>query len=549
MKIAILTVNSGNGRFEKFKETWKVLFEKHNCELVIVQDGTPPTVNGMNAEEVMGKYAPALTNFNTENRNLGFAYIAKILKGCEIIITLDENVSPIGDPIQDHIDALQKRVPVSWISTASEYSRGFPYSIRSEAEVVISHGVWEGSGDWDAPTQLVLGEKRPTTFYKGIIPKGIYYPMCSMNLAFKIKVLPYIFHAPGTSEIRRFDDIFAGIVSKRIIDGMGWAVVSGYATVNHKKASDPFQNLKNEAAGIELNESFWRGDENHPYFEVYRNKLRIWQEFIENVDLQEVIEPRNETETPEPSKDDVFECAEENKTENIEVPINEEKVLQQDPPTENYNELEDYQSEMNFWRGWLVGNGKANENPGGLRKRFHFMIGDKKEVKIADLGAGAMCLIGNYHHDVKVKVISSDLLADEYAKMRAELNINPQIVVEKQDMENLTYGDNTFDIVYCGNALDHTKDPYKALKEMLRICKAGGYIYLRHIAHEGKRHNYRNLHKWNIDATENGDCKFWSDTPDFQNKGFLLSDIYHGFKTTVELIPKGALITSYLQKA
>ncbi len=104
MRIAILTVNSGNGRFEKFKETWKEIFEKHNCELVVVQDGSNPTVNGMNAGEVMGKYATALTNFNNGNINLGLAYIAKILKDCEIIIVLDENVSPIGDTIQYHLD-------------------------------------------------------------------------------------------------------------------------------------------------------------------------------------------------------------------------------------------------------------------------------------------------------------------------------------------------------------------------------------------------------------------------------------------------------------
>ena len=207
-----------------------------------------------------------------------------------------------------------------------------------------------------------------------------------------------------------------------------------------------------------------------------------------------------------------------------------------------------YQGELKFWRDWLEGNGKAYERSGRLSDRFTPLIGHKKEITIANLGAGPMCLIGNWRRDVKVNVISSDLLADEYTKMRAELNLRPQYIVEKQDMENLTYENNKFDIVYCANALDHTQNPRKALNEMVRICKPGGYIYLRHIAHEGKRHNYRNLHKWNIDATENDDCRFWSDWPEHMDKGFLLSDIYQGFKTTVELIPKGALITSFVQK-
>ncbi|MGD0523196.1 MAG: hypothetical protein ABSA43_01415 [Candidatus Microgenomates bacterium] len=281
--IAIVIPTIRPEHFKKFKEDWQPLIEKHDCKLVVVVDGKNPTVNGKSATEIMGKYVSTLTNFNAGIRNLGFAYVAKTLKDCEIIITLDDDVTPVGDTIQDHIEALAKRVPVSWLSTASEYTRGFPYAVRSEAEVVLSHGIWEGSGDWDAPTQLVMGEKRPTTFYKGPIPKGIYYPMCSMNLAFKRKVLPYIFHAPWALDINRFDDIFAGIVSKREIDKHGWAAVTGYATVNHDKASDPFKNLKNEAPGIELNETFWQGDETHPYFKDYRKKYKLWQEFIEKL--------------------------------------------------------------------------------------------------------------------------------------------------------------------------------------------------------------------------------------------------------------------------
>ncbi len=266
--------------FKAFKSAWQELFEAHDCTLVVVEDGKNPTVNGKGVKEVMGKHAQALTNFNAGIRNLGFAYVAKNLKDIDTIITLDDDVFPLGDTIADHLIALNQNVPVSWISTATDYTRGFPYSIRNEAEVVISHGVWEGSGDWDAPTQLVLGDKRKTTFYKGPIPKGVYYPMCSMNLAFKRKVLPYIFHAPWALGINRFDDIFAGITSKRELDKLGWAVVSGFATVEHKRASNPIKNLTDEAPGIELNETYWQGQEDHPYFKIYKEKYKIWQEFI-----------------------------------------------------------------------------------------------------------------------------------------------------------------------------------------------------------------------------------------------------------------------------
>lgn len=269
---------------EPFLLAWTPVANKHDVELLIVKDGKNPTVNGHSVKEVMGEYEDCLTNFNAGIRNLGFAYVAKYLPEVEYIVTLDDDETPIGDPIQDHIDALNMRVPISWISTAvDDYTRGFPYAVRSEAPVMLSHGVWEGVADWDAPTQLVRGSRHPVEFYRGPIPKEVYYPMCSMNLAFRREMLPHIFHAPWALGVNRFDDIFTGIVCKREMDKLGWAAVTGYARVHHERASNVFKNLQHEALGISLNESFWQGDESHEYFSLYRAKLERWKEFLSSI--------------------------------------------------------------------------------------------------------------------------------------------------------------------------------------------------------------------------------------------------------------------------
>lgn len=282
--VVVPTIPARQEIFDKFMEKWQPLFTKHSVRLLVVEDGEDPRVNSVDAETVMGAYSSCLSNFNAGIRNLGFAYIARDLTEVEYIITLDDDVLPIGDPIQDHIDALNMRVPISWMSTAAEPMRGFPYAVRDEAEVVLSHGVWEGVADWDAPTQLVKGSYRPVTFPMMPVPKGVYYPMCSMNLAFKRKMLPHIFHAPWALGIHRFDDIFAGIESKRAIDKEGWAAVTGYARVHHERASNTFKNLENEAPGLTLNETFWQGDESHPYFKIYREKLATWQSFLKTIE-------------------------------------------------------------------------------------------------------------------------------------------------------------------------------------------------------------------------------------------------------------------------
>jgi reversibly glycosylated polypeptide / UDP-arabinopyranose mutase len=55
----------------------------------------------------------------------------------------------------------------------------------------------------------------------------------------------------------RFDDIWFGIIFKKIIDHLGWNVSVGEPFVSHQKASNVFTNLKKEAPGIETNEIFW----------------------------------------------------------------------------------------------------------------------------------------------------------------------------------------------------------------------------------------------------------------------------------------------------
>jgi len=203
--------------------------------------------------------------------------------------------------------------------------------------------------------------------------------------------------------------------------------------------------------------------------------------------------------------------------------------------------------EIAFWRYWLSGKTSFCERINPLIHRLDFMIGDKKVVKIANLGAGPRSIIGDAREGIKVEVVSSDLLADEYKKLFEEFNIKPAFSVERQDMTRLTYPDATFDIVVCTNALDHCLDPYRALKEMVRICKLGGWIFIEHFAHEGKRHGYKGFHKWNLDVTEDNDCIIWN-KKDFLTDTFLLSDIYPGFSTNIRPSGRVMIIRSFVQK-
>lgn len=304
--IAVVVPTIRPESFRDFVVSWKTLFIKHRVQLIRIEDGKVPLVSHFNLENVsidspgalgqsmhtgklLGKDEDLIYNFNDGVRNLGFAYVAKKMSDIEYIITLDDDVRPLpnNDPIQDHIDVLNTHKCVSWVNTASIPMRGLPYEIRDEAEVVLSHGVWEGVPDLDAVSQLYMnGNYRNIELSCGAIPKGILFPMCIMNVAFKRKMLPYMYQAPAYGDYQRFSDIWGGINAKRAIDEKGWAAVTGYSTILHERASDVYTNLRKEARGIMLNEKYWKGDidsmegVDQDYFNNYHDKMKRWEKLI-----------------------------------------------------------------------------------------------------------------------------------------------------------------------------------------------------------------------------------------------------------------------------
>lgn len=176
---------------------------------------------------------------------------------------------------------------------------------------------------------------------------------------------------------------------------------------------------------------------------------------------------------------------------------------------------------------------------------FKPMIGDKKNVSILDVGAGMFNTIGTLWYNIDVQVTCCDILADEYKKILDEYKIEPIHHIEKQDMENLTYKDESFDIVHCVNAIDHCVNPLKAIKEMYRVCKKGGWIYMRHGISMGNQRHYSGFHQWDIQPVTDGSCDFIG-----QDRAFSLNDYFSEFKTELkqEVGNEPPMIVSILHK-
>jgi hypothetical protein len=83
-----------------------------------------------------------------------------------------------------------------------------------------------------------------------------------MNLAFRREVVPAFYQFPMDDnewDVGRFDDIWSGLVLKRAADVLGKSIYNGRPLCRHDKAPrSTFDDLANEAAGLELNEHVWR---------------------------------------------------------------------------------------------------------------------------------------------------------------------------------------------------------------------------------------------------------------------------------------------------
>lgn len=227
-------------------------------------------------------------------RNYGFLQAYRM--GADIIITIDDDCYPVKNHhlIENHLRNLSLSMPKKWVNSYPDarhlFTRGMPYLNRDEQPIMLSHGLWTNVLDHDGPTHLQHLRFRAefAEHFMQIIPNGAYFPMCSMNMAFRHKITPLMYF-PLMGEDRegnkwgydRFDDIWAGIFAKKIMDHLGYGVINGSPFVEHRKASDPFKNLQKEAKGIEMNEKIWKAVDSVKLTE--NNVIGCYQELVEKI--------------------------------------------------------------------------------------------------------------------------------------------------------------------------------------------------------------------------------------------------------------------------
>jgi len=136
-----------------------------------------------------------------------------------------------------------------------------------------------------------------------------------------------------------------------------------------------------------------------------------------------------------------------------------------------------------------------------LTEKITSLLPNNPAVKILDVGAGPFTSLEKQSRShATVEIIAVDALAKEYDFVLKKHHINPPVKTQLAKAENLSekFPENTFDLVYARNSIDHCFSPEKAILEMLKVVKTGGYVFLEHWANEAENENYKGFHQWNF---------------------------------------------------
>ena len=170
--------------------------------------------------------------------------------------------------------------------------------------------------------------------------------------------------------------------------------------------------------------------------------------------------------------------------------------------------------EMEFWDDWFRTKGsiwpeeyKRRLDPLQPLSWYHrdfidHLPGDR--VRILDVGSGPLTVLGKTHPSKDLIIVATDALAHKYDDLLSKYGIDPPVRTISANAEVLTrvFPENSFDLVYAQNSLDHSYDPLEAIRQMIGVAKEGRFIVLDHVENEAENEHYRGLHQWNFSVQE-----------------------------------------------
>ena len=130
-------------------------------------------------------------------------------------------------------------------------------------------------------------------------------------------------------------------------------------------------------------------------------------------------------------------------------------------------------------------------------------LASRESPKVLDVGAGMSYLAGNYikkdGQKEFVDIQFVDPLAFHYNKILSKYHRKlPTIKFGMVEYLSSYFENGSIDLVIIQNALDHSFDPIKGIRECMITLKIGGVLYLNHHPNEAETERYKGFHQYNI---------------------------------------------------
>ncbi len=107
---------------------------------------------------------------------------------------------------------------------------------------------------------------------------------------------------------------------------------------------------------------------------------------------------------------------------------------------------------------------------------LYLKAGVKEADIILDVGCGSGMVTRDIAHLTKGKVVAVDGSGEMIEVAREVLKNYSNVDFKKENAENFSFKDNTFDIVTCNLFLMWVDNPQKVVNEMARVTKPGGIV-------------------------------------------------------------------------
>ncbi|KAH7684905.1 reversibly glycosylated polypeptide / UDP-arabinopyranose mutase protein [Dioscorea alata] len=206
-------------------------------------------------------------------------YFGYLISRKKYIISIDDDCLPardsqgfLIDAVAQHITNLSTPATPFFFNTlydpyreGADFVRGYPFSLRTGVECVMSCGLWLNIADYDSPTQAVKPEERNLRYVDAVltVPVRSMMPVSGINLAFRRDIVgPAMFPAlrlagEGKRRWETMEDIWSGMCAKVVCDHLGLGVKSGLPYVWRGEGADggdALESLKKEWEGVKIME-------------------------------------------------------------------------------------------------------------------------------------------------------------------------------------------------------------------------------------------------------------------------------------------------------